>query len=106
MATPGAFTAWGITDNGYGSWQGQAAMTAARRPAAAPAGTVLTALLQAAGQEVPTAVALRRELHASPELGGYEIGTASRVAAALVNRAPPPSPRAALSASALPAARP
>lgn len=59
-------------------------MTAARQqPTAAPAGAVLTALLQAAGQEVPAAVALRRELHASPELGGHEAGTASRVAAAL-----------------------
>src|SRR5262249_57332185 len=34
-------------------------------------------------QEVPGAVALRRELHASPELGGHEARTASRVAAAL-----------------------
>ncbi|HEY1320174.1 MAG TPA: amidohydrolase, partial [Streptosporangiaceae bacterium] len=59
-------------------------MTAAQpQPAAAPDGAVLAALLQAAGQEMPTAIALRRELHASPELGGHETGTASRVAAAL-----------------------
>jgi metal-dependent amidase/aminoacylase/carboxypeptidase family protein len=56
---------------------------ATRRSVAASAGTVLAMLLEAVGQEVPTAVALRRELHASPELGGYEIRTASRVAAAL-----------------------
>jgi amidohydrolase len=53
------------------------------QPNAAPDGAVLTALLQAADQEVPAAVALRRELHAGPELGGHETGTASRVAAAL-----------------------
>jgi amidohydrolase len=53
------------------------------QPVAAPAGAVLAALLQAAGQEVPAAVALRRELHATPELGGHETRTASRVAAAL-----------------------
>ena len=53
------------------------------QPTAAPAGAVLTALLQAAGQEVPAAVALRRELHAAPELGGHETRTASRVAAVL-----------------------
>jgi amidohydrolase len=59
-------------------------VTAAQpQPNAAPDGAVLTALLQAADQEVPTAVALRRELHASPELGGHETRTASRVAAAL-----------------------
>jgi amidohydrolase len=58
-------------------------VTAARRSAAAPARTALTALLEAAGQEAPAAVALRRELHASPEIGGHETGTASRVAAAL-----------------------
>jgi len=58
-------------------------VTAARRSAAAPAGTALAALLQAADQELPAAVALRRELHASPELGGHETRTAGRVAAAL-----------------------
>jgi amidohydrolase len=58
-------------------------VTAARRRAAAPAGAVLTALLRAVGQEVPAAVVLRRELHASPELSGHEARTASRVAAAL-----------------------
>jgi len=83
MTTPGALTAWRITGNGRGSWQGQATVTAARRQAAAPASTVLPALLQAADREVPAAVALRRELHASPELGGHETRTASRVAAAL-----------------------
>src|SRR5262249_43307054 len=83
MAMPGALTAWKITSDGYRSGQGQAAVTAAGRRAAAPASTVLAALLQAAGQEVPAAVALRRELHASPELGGHETGTANRVAAAL-----------------------
>src|SRR5499427_4054072 len=83
MTTPGAHTAWRVTSNGRGSWQGQAAVTAARRQAAAPASAVLPALLRAAGQEVPAAVALRRELHASPELGGHETRTASRVAAAL-----------------------
>src|SRR5690349_9175879 len=40
-------------------------------------------LQEAVGREVPTAVALRRELHASPELGGHETRTARRVAAAL-----------------------
>src|SRR5690242_21900982 len=44
---------------------------------------MLTTLLEAVGQEVPAAVALRRELHASPELGGQETRTARRVAAAL-----------------------
>src|SRR5690242_21617809 len=44
---------------------------------------MLTTLLEAVGQEVPAAVALRRELHVSPELGGQETRTASRVAAAL-----------------------
>ena len=83
MATPAALTNLGGTNNGYCFWLGQAAVTAARRSVAASAGTVLAMLLEAVGQEVPTAVALRRELHASPELGGYEIGTASRVAAAL-----------------------
>jgi amidohydrolase len=83
MATPAALTSLGSTNNGYRFWLGQAAVTAARRSVAASAGTVLAMLLEAVGQEVPTAVALRRELHASPEVGGYEIGTASRVAAAL-----------------------
>ena len=83
MTTPGALTAWRITGNGRGSWQGQATVTAARRQAAAPASAVLPALLLAAGREVPAAVALRRELHASPELGGHETKTASLVAAAL-----------------------
>ena len=83
MATPAALTTWGITNNGYRCWLGQAVVTAARRSAAAPAGTVLAALLQAADQELPAAVALRRELHASPELGGHETRTAGRVAAAL-----------------------
>jgi len=83
MATPAALTTWGGTNNGYRCWLGQAAVTAARRSAAAPAGTVLTTLLEAVGQEVPAAVALRRELHASPELGGHETKTASRVAASL-----------------------
>lgn len=59
-------------------------MTAAQRQwAAAPAPALLTALLHAAGKQVPAAVALRRELHASPELGGDETRTASRVAVAL-----------------------
>jgi amidohydrolase len=59
-------------------------VTAAQpQPSAAPHGAVLTALLEAADQEVPAAVALRRELHVSPELGGHETRTASRVAAAL-----------------------
>src|SRR5262249_11175870 len=62
---------------------GEAAGPAAGGRAAAPASTVLAALLQAAGQEVPAAVALRRELHASPELGGHKTRTANRVAAAL-----------------------
>ena len=83
MATPAALTTWGITNNGGHRRLGQAVVTAARRPAAAPAGTVLAALLQAADQELPAAVALRRELHASPELGGHETRTAGRVAAAL-----------------------
>src|SRR5215475_9919146 len=83
MATPGALTAWKMGSDGHRSGQGQAAVTAAGRRAAAPASTVLAELLQAAGQEVPAAVALRRELHASPELGGHETGTARRVAAAL-----------------------
>src|SRR5690242_7804798 len=83
MATPAALTTWGITPNGYRCWLGRAAVTAARRSAAAPAGTVLAALLEGVDRELPTAVALRRELHASPELGGHETGTASRVAAAL-----------------------
>src|SRR5262249_62163888 len=83
MTTLGALTAWRITSNGYGSWQGQATVTAARRQAAALASTVLPALLRAAGQEGPAAVGLRRELHASPELGGHETRTAIRVAAAV-----------------------
>src|SRR6516225_2802428 len=83
MTTPGAHMAWRVTSNGYGSWQGQAAVTAGGRRAAGSASTVLPALLEAAGQEVPAAVALRRELHASPELGGHETRTAARVAAAL-----------------------
>src|SRR5499427_3937917 len=83
MATPAALTTWGITNNGNRCWLGQAVVTTARRSAAAPAGTVLAALLQAADQELPAAVALRRELHARPELGGHETSTASRVAAAL-----------------------
>src|SRR6516164_264871 len=83
MATPAALTTWGITNNGGHRRLGRAGVTAARRPAAAPAGTVLAALLQAADQELPAAVALRRELHASPELGGHETRTAGRVAAAL-----------------------
>ena len=62
-------------------------MTAARRSAA---GTVLPALLQAADQALPAAVALRRELHASPELGGHETRTAGRVAAALGEPGAPP----------------
>src|SRR6516165_8765004 len=83
MATPAALTTWGITNNGRRHRLGRAGVTAARRSAAAPAGTVLAALLQAADQELPAAVALRRELHASPELGGHEARTAGRVAAAL-----------------------
>src|SRR6516164_1842550 len=83
MTTPGAHMAWRVTSNGYGSWQGQAAVTAGGRRAAGSASTVLPALLEAAGQEVPAAVALRRELHATPELGGHETRTASRVAAVL-----------------------
>ena len=83
MATPAALTTWRVTNNGYRSWLGQAAVTAARRSAAASAGTVLTTLMKAVGQEVPAALALRRELHAHPELGGHETRTASRVAAAL-----------------------
>src|SRR5262245_29898264 len=83
MATPGALTAWKMASDGHRSGRGQAAVTAAGRRAAAPASTVLAELLQAAGQEVPAAVALARELHASPELGGHETGTANRVAAAL-----------------------
>src|SRR5215467_1788295 len=83
MATLAAPTGWRITHDGCGCWPGRPAVTAARRRAAAPAGAVLTALLRAVGQEVPAAVALRRELHASPELGGHEARTASRVAAAL-----------------------
>src|SRR5689334_3315827 len=83
MATPAALTTWGITNNGDRCQLGRAAVTAARRSTAAPAGPVLAALLEAAERELPTAVALRRELHASPELGGHETRTASRVAAAL-----------------------
>src|SRR5215471_9882360 len=83
MTMPGALTAWRMTSNGRRSRQGRATVTAARRGAAALASTVLPALLQAAGREVPAAVALRREIHASPELGGHESRTASRVAAAL-----------------------
>ena len=84
MATPAALTGWRSTRDGYGARYGQALVTAEQgQPAAAPAGAVLTALLQAAGQEIPAAVALRRELHATPELGGHETRTASRVAAAL-----------------------
>jgi len=84
MATPAAPTAWGSSHDGRRARYGQAPVTAPQpQPTAAPDGAVLTALLQAAGQEVPAAVALRRELHASPELGGHETGTASRVAAAL-----------------------
>src|SRR5512132_779493 len=77
MATPAAPTAWGSSPDGRRARYGQAPVTAA------PDGAVLTALLQVAGQEVPAAIALRRELHASPELSGHETGTASRVAAAL-----------------------
>ena len=84
MATPAAPTAWGSSHDGRRARYGQAPVTAPQpQPTATPDGAVLTALLQAAGQEVPAAVALRRELHASPELGGHETGTASRVAAAL-----------------------
>src|SRR5215471_20947107 len=83
MATLAAPTGWRITHDGCVCWPGQPAVIAARRRAAAPAGAVLTVLLRAVGQEVPGAVALRRELHASPELGGHEARTASRVAAAL-----------------------
>ena len=84
MATPAAPTAWGSSHDGRRARYGQAPVTAAQpQPTAAPDGAVLTALLQAADQEVPAAVALRRELHVSPELGGHETRTASRVAAAL-----------------------
>jgi len=84
MATPAALTGWRCTSDLYGAQRGQALVTAEQgQPTAAPAGAVLTALLQAAGQEVPAAVALRRELHAAPELGGHETRTASRVAAVL-----------------------
>ena len=84
MATPAALTGWRCTSDLYGAQRGQALVTAEQgQPTAAPAGAVLTALLQAAGQEVPAAVALRRELHATPELGGHETRTASRVAAVL-----------------------
>jgi len=85
MATPAALTACrSCPSDLYGARSGQAPVTAEQgQPTAAPAGAVLTALLQAAGQEVPAAVALRRELHATPELGGHETRTASRVAAVL-----------------------
>jgi len=83
MATPAALTGWGSTRDGRDARYDQAVVTAGQGQPAAPAGAVLTALLQAASQEVPAAVALRRELHATPELGGHETRTASRVAAAL-----------------------
>ena len=81
---PAALTGWRSTRDLCGAWYGQALVTTEQGQAtAAPAGAVLTALLQAAGQEAPAAVALRRELHATPELGGHETRTASRVAAAM-----------------------
>ena len=84
MATPAALTAWRSSHDGRCARYGHAPVNAAQRqPNAAPADAVLAALLQAAGQEMPAGIALRRELHASPELGGHETGTASRVAAAL-----------------------
>src|SRR5215813_4800007 len=84
MATPAALTAWRSSHDGRCARYGHAPVNAAQRqPDAAPADAVLAALLQAAGEEVSAGIALRRELHASPELGGHETGTASRVAAAL-----------------------
>src|SRR5215813_11883507 len=84
MATPAALTAWRSSHDGRCARYGHAPVNAAQRqPDAAPADAVLAALLQAAGEEVSAGIALRRELHASPELGGNETGTASRVAAAL-----------------------
>src|SRR5215470_6854454 len=84
MATPATLTAWRSSHDGRCARYGHAPVNAAQRqPNAAPADAVLAALLQAAGQEMPAGIALRRELHASPELGGHETGTASRVAAAL-----------------------
>jgi amidohydrolase len=84
MATPAALTAWRSSHDGRCARYGHAPVNAAeRQPNAAPADAVLAALLQAAGQEVSAGIALRRELHAGPELGGHETGTASRVAAAL-----------------------
>jgi metal-dependent amidase/aminoacylase/carboxypeptidase family protein len=65
----------------------------------------ITSLRAALSEELPAAVALRRALHAEPELSGHEQRTAARVAAALGQPAPPTSAAAASSRSVTGTAR-